>query len=95
MRITNHKEFLSNAFFLNIAYIQSDTSQGFIFICIPSHSLISMSCWDILISQVPIAVCIQHLPGTEQDAQGSLRIHPFQTPSPELAHLGLRMLRGL
>lgn len=48
-----------------------------------------------VISQVPIAVGIQHLPGAEQDAKGSLRMHPSHTPLPEPAHLGLRMLRGL
>lgn len=95
MSIINHKEFLnSNAFFKKHCIHPKLHCPA---LSIYLHSLTSPHVnvlLDIVISQVPIAVCIQHLPGTEQDAKGPLRMHPLHTALPEPAHRGLRMLRG-
>lgn len=97
MRLINHKEFLSNAFFFFFKH-NIHPKLHFPGFYIYLHTLTFPpfnELLDTVMSQVPIAVCIQHLPGAEQDAEGSLRMHPLHTASTELAHLGLRMLRGL
>lgn len=81
MRITNHKKFLPNAFFLKKYSLHPELPFPTFYIYLHTLRFTHFNeLLDIVISQVPISVCIQHLPGTEQDAKGSLRMHPFQTP---------------